>query len=197
MTTREQQAEGNGRRDQLARLVELLGTYSSTVLISRQLEKVTGGELTPAQLEALAFINRHGGCSAKALSEGLHISIPSSTRLVDRLVRKRLVDRRESGEDRRLVHLTVTETGQTALRMVQEARIDQLQQALATFPPAERQTLARVAGTFAARRAARRADGRRLLPALRHGTRPGLRGERSAPGPARPPHRASMTKEEG
>ncbi len=141
MATRELQAAGSVQRDQLARLVELLGTYSSTVLINRQLEKITGGELTPAQLEALAFINRHGGCSAKALSEGLHISIPSSTRLVDRLVRKRLVDRRESGEDRRLVHLTLTETGQTALDLVQEARIDQLRQALAIFPPAERLTL--------------------------------------------------------
>ncbi len=141
MTTREQQTEGCGRRDQLARLVELLGTYSSTVLINQQLAKITSGDLTPAQLEALSFIDRHGGCSAKALSEGLRISIPSSTRLVDRLVRKRLVFRRESGEDRRLVHLTVTETGQTALRLVQDARIDQLQQALATFPPEERHTL--------------------------------------------------------
>jgi len=141
MTTQKQQKEGNEQRDQLARLVELLGTYASTVLINRQLEKITGGELTPAQLEALAFIEHHGGCSAKALSEGLRISIPSSTRLVDRLVRKRLVFRRESGEDRRLVHLTVTETGQVALRMVQEARIAQLQQALATLPPEERQTL--------------------------------------------------------
>lgn len=141
MDTREQQGEGSGRRDQLARLVELLGTYSSTVLINRQLEKVTSGELTPAQLEALAFIDRHGGCSAKALSEGLHISIPSSTRLVDRLVRKWLVCRRESGEDRRLVHLTVSDTGQTALRLVQEARIDQLQQALDTLPLEERHTL--------------------------------------------------------
>jgi len=133
--------QGCGQRDQLERLVELLGGYSSTVLVGRQLEKVTGGELTPAQLEALVYIHRHGGCSAKALSEGLRISIPSSTRLVDRLVRKALVDRRESGEDRRLVQLTVTTTGEHALRLVQEARIDRLQRALEAIPAAERGTL--------------------------------------------------------
>lgn len=141
MAIQEHMTEEGGPHDQLARVVELLGIYTSTVLISRQLEKVTGGELTPAQWEALSFLARHGGCSAKALSAGLHISIPSSTRLVDRLVRKLLVDRRESGTDRRLVYLTVTEAGRTALRMVQDARVAQLQQALATFPPDERHTL--------------------------------------------------------
>ncbi|MHB9026756.1 MAG: MarR family winged helix-turn-helix transcriptional regulator [Armatimonadota bacterium] len=125
-------------RVKLERCVELLGTYSSTVLTARLLAEETRGELTPSQLEALTFIRRHGGCSAKALSEGLHISIPSSTRLVDRMVRKGLVDRRESGVDRRLVHLTVTPAGERALRQVHEARLVRLRKAMETLPPAER-----------------------------------------------------------
>ena len=87
------------------------------------------------------FIQRHGGCSAKALSEGLRISIPSSTRLVDRLVRKRLVDRRESGVDRRLVILTLTPVGESALGAVREAHLLRLQQTVNTFAPDERDVL--------------------------------------------------------
>ncbi len=126
---------------QLERLVELLGAYSSTLSGGRLLEDATAGELTSVQHEAMIFIHRHGGCSAKALSEGLRISIPSSTRLVDRLVRKGLVDRRESGVDRRLVHLTVTPQGVQALGSVQAARIARLRQALEVIDAGERATL--------------------------------------------------------
>ncbi len=138
-----QGAEDTRRDDrvQLERFVELLSTYASEVLTSRLLDEATGGELTPAQYEAIVFLHRHGGCSAKALSEGLQISIPSSTRLVDRLVRKKLVDRRESGADRRLVQLTVTPAGGAALQAVRQARVRRLQQALETFAPVERERL--------------------------------------------------------
>ena len=125
----------------LERLVELLGTYASAVLSGRLLDEATDGELTAAQYDAMSFIQRHGGCSAKALSEGLQISIPSSTRLVDRLVRKGLVDRRESGVDRRLVILSVTETGQLALQAVREMHIARLRNTLQTFDPDEREML--------------------------------------------------------
>jgi DNA-binding MarR family transcriptional regulator len=102
---------------------------------------MTRGGVTPAQFEALSFIHRHGGCSAKALSEGLRISIPSSTRLVDRRVRKALVARRESAEDRRLVHLSLTTEGEGVLAAVREARINRLQCALATLGPGEQEHL--------------------------------------------------------
>lgn len=137
-------AEQGNVSGQIERFVELLGVYSSTVLTSRLLEEVTGGGLTPVQLDALAFLHGHGGCSAKALSEGLRISIPSATRLVDRLVRKHLVDRRESGADRRLVHLSVTATGEAALAEVRATRLRRLAEALASFQPEERALLLRL-----------------------------------------------------
>lgn len=135
MTDRAERAsDGQGT---LERFVELLGAYSASVLTARLLDDVTGGGVTPAQFEALEFIHRHGGCSAKALSEGLRISIPSSTRLVDRLVRKTLVDRRESAEDRRLVHLSLTAKAGTVLADVRAARITRLSRALATLSAGE------------------------------------------------------------
>ena len=135
-TKRTDGADGAGG-GQLERFVELLGAYSASVLTARLLESVTQGAVTPAQFEALTFIHRHGGCSAKALSEGLRISIPSSTRLVDRLVRKALVARRESEEDRRLVHLSLTGKGRKVLADVRAARIARLQHALGALSVAE------------------------------------------------------------
>ncbi len=128
---------GPAGRAQLERFVELLGAYSATVLTTRVLDAVTDGSLTPAQLEALTFIARHGGCSTKTLSEGLRISIPSATRSVDRLVRKLLVDRRESGVDRRLVMLTATPAGEALLGAVVQARVTRLADALGALTPAE------------------------------------------------------------
>lgn len=125
----------------IERLVELLGAYFSTVLTGRLLEETTDGELTPSQLEALAFIQRHRGCSAKALSAGLRISIPSATRLVDRLERKVLVTRDEHGADRRLVELRVTPSGEAALAAMHAARIALVRRALQTLPAEERETL--------------------------------------------------------
>jgi DNA-binding MarR family transcriptional regulator len=139
--TGESTTQGEEPRGQLERFVELLGAYSSSVLTARLLEQVTRGQVTPAQFDALTFIHRHGGCSAKALSEGLRISIPSSTRLVDRMVKKALVDRRESGVDRRLVDLTLTDAGRGVLAAVREARIARLQGALATLSGVEQACL--------------------------------------------------------
>jgi DNA-binding MarR family transcriptional regulator len=133
--------EVGGEGARLERIVELLGTYASAILTGRLLEEATDGALTAAQMDAIVFIRQHGGCSAKALSEGLGISIPSSTRLVDRMVRKGLVDRRESGVDRRLVHLSVTATGEDALRAVRLARVARLREALATLDPTEHEAL--------------------------------------------------------
>jgi DNA-binding MarR family transcriptional regulator len=128
---------GYAERHQLERFVDLLGAYSALELTTRVLDTVTDGSLTPAQLEALTFIARHGGCSTKTLSEGLRISIPSATRSVDRLVRKQLVDRRESGVDRRLVMLTATPAGEALLHAVQQVRVQRLADALGSLTPAE------------------------------------------------------------
>jgi DNA-binding MarR family transcriptional regulator len=133
--------ESSISRGRLELLVELLGAFSSSVLTTNLLTEGQASGLTIAQWEALAFLARHGGCSSKALAEGLRISVPSATRLVDRLTRKSLVDRRESEEDRRLVILTLTNEGCRALSRVREARAILLEHALRTLPASDREAL--------------------------------------------------------
>lgn len=126
-------------REKVEQLVDLLGACSSEVLTAHLLDDLTAGQVTPVQLEALSFIDRHREPSVKALAEGLRTSIPSATRLVDRLVRKALVSRRESEVDRRLVELNLTEAGRTMLHQLRRERVARLQHALDTFDARERE----------------------------------------------------------
>ncbi len=70
-------------------------------------------DLTASQLLALRFILLHPECSLSALAEGLDISNPAATKVMDRLERKGLV-RRVQAEDRRQIKATVTEQGNKA-----------------------------------------------------------------------------------
>ena len=131
----------NNKGNPLEGLLDLLALYSSLVLTEQLLAEATGGELTSSQLQGLTFIRQHGDCSAKALSEGLNIAIPSATRLVDRLVRKKLVTRCENASDRRLVKLATTPTGEALLQKVRSAHLARLQQALTNLTQAEQEQL--------------------------------------------------------
>ena len=69
-------------------------------------------ELTASQLMALRYILLHPECSLSALAEGLEISNPAATKVMDRLERKGLV-RRVQATDRRQIKATITELGRT------------------------------------------------------------------------------------
>ena len=67
-------------------------------------------DLTASQLLALRFILLHPECSLSALADGLEISNPAATKVMDRLERRGLV-RRVQAEDRRQIKATITELG--------------------------------------------------------------------------------------
>ena len=69
-------------------------------------------DLTASQLLALRFILLHPECSLSTLAEGLEISNPAATKVMDRLERKGLV-RRVQATDRRQIKATITELGQS------------------------------------------------------------------------------------
>jgi len=67
--------------------------------------------LTHAQFRCLDFLTRHQQCSVGDLSQGLAISDPAATKLVDRLESKGVVSRRASRDDRRVVYVDLSELG--------------------------------------------------------------------------------------
>jgi DNA-binding MarR family transcriptional regulator len=66
------------------------------------------------------------------------------TRMLDRLEEKRLVKRRRSEEDRRVVRLQLTDKGKAVAQRLLPVAMDELQSHLREFAPLEISTLTRL-----------------------------------------------------
>lgn len=71
--------------------------------------------LTIAQFRALAYVNAYPDAAPSEVADYLMLSRPAVTRLVDELVKRRLVARKSDAADRRRFALTVTASGRRML----------------------------------------------------------------------------------
>ncbi len=93
------------------------------------------------QLAAL-YVLADGSTTVGELAEVLGRSPSATSRLIDGLVRRRLVERREEPEDRRQRLLGLTHRGRALLRAVDRARADQFLTAVRPLPTPERALVA-------------------------------------------------------
>ncbi|MBL7645158.1 MAG: MarR family transcriptional regulator [Candidatus Hydrogenedentes bacterium] len=70
-----------------------------------------GNELTFVQSNVLMAIDERGELSVKELADALHVTPPSASAMVDRLVELGMVIREQSQQDRREVRIRLSETG--------------------------------------------------------------------------------------
>jgi DNA-binding MarR family transcriptional regulator len=90
------------------------------------------GELTLPQLRVLVVL--HGGArSVRSLAETLAVHPSTATRLVDRLVNKRLLRRTPGVEDRREIYLSLNATGRHVVERVMVVRRRELAAVLSTL----------------------------------------------------------------
>lgn len=94
------------------------------------------------QLAALYVLADGGVTTVSDLADTLGRSPSATSRLVEGLVRRRLVERRLEAEDRRQKTLWLTQRGQALLRVVDRSRADQFLSAVRPMPPAERALIA-------------------------------------------------------
>ena len=94
------------------------------------------------QLAALYVLADGATTTIGELAESIGRSPSATSRLVDGLVRRRLVERREEAEDRRQRTLHLTQRGQALLRVVDRARADQFLTAVRPLPTPERAIVA-------------------------------------------------------
>ncbi len=78
-------------------------------------------QLTLAQRRALAILSKAQALTPSAVSLALKLDAGATTRLLDRLLAKRLCQGRRDNADRRSVQLQITELGQFALDATQGA----------------------------------------------------------------------------
>lgn len=70
-----------------------------------------GAELTVPQFRALIFLNQHEDATLSALAEHVGLSLPATSRMVQCLVKRGLLERQPLLSDRRYVSLSLTRRG--------------------------------------------------------------------------------------
>ena len=119
------------------------------------------------QLAALYVLADGSTLTVGELAESIGRSPSATSRLVDGLVRRRLVERHQEPEDRRQRTLRLTQRGHAVLRVVDRARADQFLSAVRPLPTAERAIVAMGVAALATHAISRR--GRLIRTAARVG----------------------------
>jgi len=94
-------------------LVALRRVIRATDLHSRQLIKTAN--VTAPQLLLMQAIARQGGAIISKLAQEVSLSQATVTTILDRLEKRELVYRQRSEQDKRKVHVHLTDTGKTVL----------------------------------------------------------------------------------
>ncbi len=106
--------------------------------------------LTLPQVKALIFLYDNGDRSMTELANGLAVSLPSASELVDRLIDRGLVDRMTDPADRRRVLVSLTEPAIGYGRRIHDLRRLQASFALDRMPAEERACFVRSVRALAA-----------------------------------------------
>lgn len=101
---------------------ELMDTAPQILQAIRvEMRRGRGSDISIPQFRTLGFIQRNPDSSLSNLAEHLGLTLPSVSKLVDGLVKQKLVTRRESTADRRMLTLVLTKAGAS---IVDSARAD-------------------------------------------------------------------------
>jgi DNA-binding MarR family transcriptional regulator len=124
--------------------------YASRVLVAVAARSLVGvaDEVTLAQYRALVVLATDGTQSLRELALALGVHTSTATRMCDRLVRKRLVRRRQSRQDRREVVLDLTPSGRELVVDVTARRRAEIARIVARVPRSERESLVRALTAF-------------------------------------------------
>jgi DNA-binding MarR family transcriptional regulator len=94
------------------------------------------------QIHALIIINEQKGITMKQLADALHVTSPSATSFVNRLVKLGWVERLHDPANRKLVRLRITVAGGKLLRIKMERRQKMIRELFSLLTPHEQSMLA-------------------------------------------------------
>mgnify|MGYP000325654090 CR=1 FL=1 len=126
------------------RILNLSEAIVNVVQISVPAEWLTSG-LTLAQLRVLLVLHLQGDSRMSAIASALGIALPTATAIVDKLVRKGLVERETDASDRRLVLCTLSETAKNLLNKLWLSGKFQMESLLDGLTPEQLEKAAEVA----------------------------------------------------
>lgn len=109
---------------------------------ARWLEVIDEAELSLTQLKALIVLRDGDELSVKDLGSALSLSVAATSRAVDGLFQRGLLERREDEHDRRMKRVRLSDAGRIVLTRVGEARIAGIEAFVEALTPPERRDLA-------------------------------------------------------
>jgi DNA-binding MarR family transcriptional regulator len=110
---------------------------------SEYYELVEELDLTLNQLCTLQVVQASGTLSLKELAELAHTSLPATSRNVEQLLQRGLLERREDAQDRRIKRVSMTPTGSRTLGKINGAKLAGLETFAATLTEQQRTRLRR------------------------------------------------------
>jgi DNA-binding MarR family transcriptional regulator len=108
--------------EKLAGVLDGFGEVMSRLMVDQLQKHLSELDLTLPQIQVLRILHRQGTVPTGKLAQCLRISAPATTQLTDRLIRKGLIERRPSEDDRRTVLVALSAAGQCLIDRFRERR---------------------------------------------------------------------------
>ncbi|HZQ05576.1 MAG TPA: MarR family winged helix-turn-helix transcriptional regulator [Anaerolineae bacterium] len=109
--------------------------------IREHMRKHRQSDLTVTQFRTLGFIDRNAGASLSDVADHIGLALPSMSKLIDGLVRRKLVVREFDTIDRRRVTLSLTARGRSILETARSETRAVMTQTLASLERNELETI--------------------------------------------------------
>jgi MarR family transcriptional regulator for hemolysin len=98
-------------------------------------------DLTVPQFRTLAFVDKNKGSSLSAVANHMGLTLPSTSRLVDILISRKLLTREDNPADRRRIKLVVTDRGLTILEASRRGTLAYLADKLSNVGAGDRKVI--------------------------------------------------------
>jgi DNA-binding MarR family transcriptional regulator len=130
-------------------LEAIIYLYTESRRITKELAR--RAELTGPQLTVVKMLETFGDLSLSDLSDRIRSQNSTVTGIIDRMEREGLVVRERSSEDRRVVHIQLTEKGARIAREIPVEPMEMFRAALGTLTGTEARELLRILTKIARR----------------------------------------------
>lgn len=108
--------------EKVAEILNGFGEVMSRLMVDQLQKHLSELDLTLPQVQVLRILHREGAVPTGKLAVCLRISAPATTQLTDRLIRKGLIERRASEDDRRTVLVELSVKGQSLVDRFRKRR---------------------------------------------------------------------------
>ena len=134
----DEQSSETSLNQQIREFVAHVDAIAERLTPQRRPQDVSEPECSLMELRALAILGRREPVTMSELAGALKVPLSSVTHTVDRLVAKRLVERRRGRNDRRIVQVGFNRRGKEINQFVTAKRLSAARSMLEVLKPAER-----------------------------------------------------------